>query len=68
MTTAGQTAYEAYAGSTGWKSAISGAPLPTWDAQADAVKTAWEAAGDAVMMYQIDHAPEMISDVQRRLV
>lgn len=48
MKTLGQVAYEAYAESTGWKSAISGAPLPTWDAQADVIKTAWEAAANAV--------------------
>ncbi len=46
--TIGQLAYEAYAGQTGWKSAVSGAPLPQYDAQAEAVVMAWEAAGSAV--------------------
>lgn len=44
----GQLAYQAYAASTGWKSAISGAPLPQWNDQAQAVKDAWEAAAEAI--------------------
>jgi hypothetical protein len=46
--TYGQIAYEAYFESCGGKSLISGAPLPEWPAQSDAIKKAWEAAGDAV--------------------
>lgn len=48
MNTLGQVAYEAYCDSTGWKSAVSGAQLPAWDDQADKIKAAWEAAGDAI--------------------
>lgn len=43
----GRIAYEAYAGSTGWKSAVSGAPLPQWDQQAPAIRAAWCVAAAA---------------------
>lgn len=45
----GQIAYEGYFRSCGGKSLISGAPLPTWDLQATAIKEAWEAAASAVL-------------------
>lgn len=57
--TIGQIAYEAYATSTDWKSAISGAPLPQWEAQADVVRAAWEAAGAAARAY-IPPPPEVV--------
>jgi hypothetical protein len=44
----GQIAYEAYCASTDWKSAISGAPLPQWEAQAPKIREAWMAAALAV--------------------
>ena len=44
----GQVAYEAYCASTGWKSAVSGAQLPAWGDQSEAIRDAWEAAGRAV--------------------
>lgn len=47
MKTLGQIAYEAYCATTDWKSAISGAPLPQWDAQSGLIKSAWENAGAA---------------------
>jgi hypothetical protein len=47
----GQIAYEAYCESTGWKSAITGAPLPQWDGQNETIKKAWEAAGVASKAY-----------------
>ncbi len=46
--TYGQIAYEAYYAFSGGKSLISGAPLPTWSEQAQAVRDAWEVAGYAV--------------------
>lgn len=45
--TPGQIAYEAYAATTDWKSAVSGAPLPQWGAQAERIQLAWEAAARA---------------------
>jgi hypothetical protein len=48
----GQTAYEAYCASSGGKSLISGAQLPTWDGLKPEIKTAWEAAGKAA----VEHA------------
>jgi hypothetical protein len=47
MTTLGHIAYDAYFKACGGKSLISGAPLPSWDGQADTIKAAWEAAGSA---------------------
>lgn len=48
MTSLGQVAYEAYCNHTGWKSAISGAPLPQWKDVKPDIKAAWESAGQAV--------------------
>lgn len=44
-TSAGRVAYEGYFKACGGKSLISGAELPHWHDQADAIKWAWEAAG-----------------------
>lgn len=44
----GQIAYEAYFESSKGKSLISGAPLPEFDGQREDVRTAWEAAAEAV--------------------
>lgn len=63
--TVGQAAYEAYAGSTGWKSAISGAALPQWDAQAEAVRAAWEAAGKAARAWIAPPLPVVPFDEAR---
>lgn len=50
--TAGQIAYEAYCGATGWKSLITGATLPGWlDLRPD-VQAAWEASALAVRELQ----------------
>lgn len=48
--TFGQVAYEAYCAATGWKSAVSGDQLPEWKDVRPAIKTAWEAAGDQVLI------------------
>lgn len=37
----GKIAYEAYCDSVGWRSAISGAKLPTWQDQNEQIKQAW---------------------------
>ena len=49
MKTLGQVCYEAYCGNTGWKSLVSGAILPEWNALNDRIKEAWEAAAHAVL-------------------
>jgi hypothetical protein len=46
--TLGQIAYEAYREACP-KSLNSGAPRLGWEAQADAIKQAWQTAADAVM-------------------
>jgi hypothetical protein len=48
MKSLGQIAYEAYFEFSKGKSLISGAPLPSFAAQAESVKGAWEAAASAV--------------------
>lgn len=48
MKSLGQIAYEAYFEHSKGKSLISGAPLPTFAAQAEEVRAAWEAAAVAV--------------------
>lgn len=48
MKSLGQTAYEAYCEKTGWKSLVSGADLPQWDALTDGIREAWEASAGAV--------------------
>lgn len=44
----GRLAYEAYAAHTGWKSLVSGADLPWWDALAEPIREAWAVAAQAV--------------------
>ena len=46
----GRVAYAAYVEAVGGKSAISGEPLPTWDAQRPEIREAWRMAWDAVFM------------------
>jgi hypothetical protein len=54
--TPGQTAYEGYVSSTGGVSAISGATLPTWEAQREEIQRAWEQAAERVIA-QHAHRP-----------
>lgn len=49
MVNYGQVAYEAYCGTTGWKSLVSGADLPQWEALKPEIRAAWEAAAEAVI-------------------
>lgn len=49
LKTHGQLAYEAYCETTGWKSLISGHPLPQWSNVQVEIKDAWENAGNAVV-------------------
>lgn len=44
----GKVAYDAYCKSTGGVSLVSGAKLPVWDELKPEIKSAWEAAADAV--------------------
>ena len=46
----GQIAYEAYCEATGWKSLVSGADLPQWDALKQEIKDAWGQAAQAVAL------------------
>lgn len=46
--TLGLVAYEAYCRETGWKSAITGADLPQFNATPELVQQAWIAAAEAV--------------------
>jgi hypothetical protein len=47
-------AYEAYRASTGGVSAVSGAPLPEWEDQAQPIRDAWDAAAQAVARALLD--------------
>lgn len=38
--------YEAYCSAANWKSAVSGAPLPQWDACSEAIKKCWIATAE----------------------
>jgi hypothetical protein len=46
--TYGQIAYEAYRAHSGGKSLVSGAQIPAWDDADPVIRSAWEAAGNAV--------------------
>ena len=46
----GRLAYEAYCGTTGWKSAVTGASLPAFYKTPEAVQAGWIAASRAVRM------------------
>lgn len=48
----GQVAYEAYFAAAGGKSLATGAPLPQWSVLSEAIRVAWRAAADAVLMLQ----------------
>ena len=49
MLNAGKIAYDAYFKYSGGKSLVSGAPLPKYEEQADEIKSAWDAAANAVL-------------------
>lgn len=46
--TLGQIGYEAYCKTTGWKSLVSGADLPPYEALNGSIQDAWEKAGQGV--------------------
>lgn len=46
--TLGQVGYEAYCKTTGWKSLVSGADLPAYEALNAPIQDAWEKAGQGV--------------------
>lgn len=47
----GQLAYEAYLEASDGRSLVSGAELPTWDAQDPRIQRAWDHAADAVLRW-----------------
>lgn len=49
-----QILYEAYCEEAGWKSAVTGAPLPQYDQCPDAVKRCWRATADAAMEWAFE--------------
>lgn len=61
----GQIAYEAYCESTGWKSAVSGQPLPQWEQVKHDIKRAWQAAGNAVKLVAEKTWPDIGPDPLR---
>lgn len=48
MVNYGKIAYDAYCEQTNWKSLVSGADLPQWDALKPEIQEAWEASARAV--------------------
>lgn len=48
MKTLGQIAYESYANYSGWRSLVTGEPLPNWDRLRPSVQGAWQAAARGV--------------------
>jgi hypothetical protein len=46
--TPGQIGYEAYASHTQWKSLATGQDLPKWEGLSEAIKWAWEVAGEKI--------------------
>ena len=49
LQTLAQTGYEGYCEFTGWKSAVTAAPLPPWKQLPDVVKNAWMAAAQKMI-------------------
>ena len=49
MKTFGEIAYNGYCEYTNWKSLISGADLPKWEAVKPEIKEAWEKAAENVI-------------------
>lgn len=49
MKTFGEIAYNGYCEHTNWKSLISGADLPKWEAVKPEIKEAWEKAAEDVI-------------------
>jgi hypothetical protein len=48
MVELGKIAYDAYGDSRGW-TVFNGAPMPTWEAQSQELRDAWNAAAQAVL-------------------
>ena len=46
--TPGQIGYEAYANHTQWTSLATGQDLPKWEGLSEAIKWAWEVAGEKI--------------------
>ena len=63
MTELGKINYEAYCAASNGKSLISGADLPNWDDQDEAIKTAWDAGARAVFMASAESFNQAIAGV-----
>lgn len=50
----GKVGYEAYCELTGWKSAVTGAPLPKWIETPQVVREAWVCAAKAVIANYVE--------------
>lgn len=48
--------YEGYKRATGGRSAVTGDPLPEWDALPDGVQNAWFAAAEAIRDWRVQAA------------
>ncbi len=53
MKTFGQVGYEAYCAHTGWKSLVSGQPLPPWNQVKPEIQAAWEKSGEAMSQHMV---------------
>lgn len=49
--TPGQVAYEAYCGSNGWKSYVTGASLPQWEDVKEEIRNAWEVSASHLIAW-----------------
>ena len=67
MTELGKINYEAYCAASNGKSLISGADLPNWDDQDEAIKTAWDAGAQAIFRHSCDHINKALSAAAREL-
>lgn len=50
MISYGQIAYEAYCTHSGYKSLVSGTPLPAWTDMDRTIQECWQAAAEAIVM------------------
>lgn len=64
----GQLAYEAYCEYTGWKSLISGAPLPKWEDVKPEIKASWKASAEAILFHHMEQSihQQMVEDFMRK--
>jgi hypothetical protein len=58
--------YGAYCAHTGWKSLVSGQPLPLWGDVRNEIKDAWRASADAAREYLIGEPSEEVMDAPQQ--